>query len=639
MAALLCTLGQASAPAYADPPPPIPKEHEQYHAKVGPPDPIPKEWDGAAGGGWQIGLDNQRKYCQIDPIGDFHECHPAEGGELPGKLKTCENADGTAADIKPTPTNPASCDKEAQKEFELKRLKEWQEANKDKQNLENYPKLNAALTKCVNEGKPFKACQAEFEKDLPLEVGLKEWAAGKFSEFAASALKEAANYIGKSVVWLLHEFADKFNKASTIDLTKSGINNPLAISTTVSALLAALLLLLQFGKTAISQRGEAAGTALAGLGKWALITPVYLVFTQQALRISDELSTWIINFTFTNGGQGTDAATRAMQEQLGTMFGGLIAGGGGGATAAGAVLISGATMETAAVGVIIVVGIICIMAIGALWIEVLLRQAGILILCATMPITLAGQINEGTSDWWPKARQALIGLIVMKPAIVLCFSIGFSIMAGSSGVQNMIVGLLIFVAACFCWPVIAKFMTFTSNGDGNSAFSGLMSSIGSSASSRSGGGDGAGAVGGGSGYTKALEQEATAPTDGGSGSAVLGGAARKGVFAGAGSVAAVGLQLAAVGKDTLESGMGNTAANAGLGHGAAGGRHVVIGRQRAGGAQPGPSESEVPEVVSPVGGFVEVPPPPPRQGVRTSPAEPTQMYDGTQPMDPPGTEN
>ncbi|MEW1639057.1 hypothetical protein AB0469_34000 [Streptomyces sp. NPDC093801] len=628
VATLLCALGAFSAPAVADERPGKP----EWYSNVGPPQPIPDDFQASADG--EIGIDQQGHYCYAGRISDFRACRQANPGEIPGRLEICENADGTAADIKPTPTNPASCDKDAQKEFELKRLKEWQDANKDKQKLENYPKLNKALTECVNEGKPFKVCLNEFGPNLPLEPSIKDWAAGQISKFASDALKEAASYIGKGVVWLLEEFAKLFNDSSRIKLGQAGIGKPLGITMAISAMLAAFLMLIQFGKTAISQRGELAGTAVGGLFKWAVVSSVYLIFTDQALRLADELSTWMIEFSFGKEGGGAEA----MQQQLGKLFGALATG--TGAAAVGGAMVTGEALAPAAVGVVIVLGVISIVAIGALWIEMLMRQAGIMVLVVAMPIVLTGEITDSTKNWWPSARNAMISLILMKPVIVLLFTIGFFAMGESTGIQNVIVGLVIFLGACFCWPVLAKFMTFTSNGDGNSAFSGLMSSIGSSAPSRSGG-DGAGAVGGGSGYTKALEQEATAPTDGGSGSAVLGGAARRGAFAQGVSKAAVGLQLAAVGKDVMESGMANTAANAGLGHGAPGGRHVVIGQQRTGGAQPGPSESEVPETVSPVGGFVEVPPPPPRQGIQVSPAEPTQMYDGTQPMDPPspGKEN
>lgn len=610
VAVLLCALGAASAPALA-------ADDPKYHSKVGPPDPVPKDF---AEGGWNIGVDTNGKYCLLDAINDSSICALPDGG-TGGGPKVCEGADGNASRDCGTP--------EDQKEFEKKRLEEWRKKTQDTKGWEHWDKLNEELTKCVEGGKPFSVCQKQWEGEYPPPgPSLSAWVAGKFSEFASDALKEAANYLGKSVVWLLHEFAQLFNQSSTIKLGDTGISKPLAIATTISAMLAAFLLILQFAKTAISQRGEAAGTAIGGLAKWAVITPVYIVFTQAALGLSDEISTWIINYTFTNGGEGSDAATAAMQEQFGKMFGGLIAGGGGGATAS-AVLISGATMESAAVGVVIVVGIICILAIGALWLELLLRQAGIMILCVTMPITLAGQISETTTEWWPKARNALITLIMMKPVIILCFSIGFFALGESSGVQNMIVGLLIFLLACFSWPALAKFMTFTTNGEGSSAFSGLMSSAGSSASG-SARGDGAGSVGGGSGYTKALESEAAPSAVGPSGGAAgaAGGAAKKGVFAGAASVAAVGLQVAAVAKDTAESGMANTAANAGLGHGAPGGRHAVYAQRK-------PRPAAEPEAPPLEAGFVVVPPEPPKPAVRTSPFEKTEMADpSTFPTEP-----
>ncbi|MFE2151325.1 hypothetical protein ACFXJO_01295 [Streptomyces lavendulae] len=573
LAAVLCVLTTASVPAMAE-------DKPEHHAKVGPPDPVPKGFGGAQ---WTLyGLDKDHHYCLIEAIDDNKICWEAKAGEIPRDIEICEGADGTGA---------ANCDEEGQKEFELKKLKKWQEANKENQKLENYPKLNAALTKCVNEGGVFKVCQEKWEKEYPLNPGLADWVAGKISKLASDALQEAARYIGEGVVWLLREFAELFNEASSINLGQTGIGKPLGITMAISVMLATFLVLLQFGKTAISQRGELAGTALAGLGKWAAVSSVYLIFTQQALKVSDELSTWMI--TFTLGGEGSEgAATAAMQTRLGEMFAAL-ASGGGSAAVGGTMVLTGEAFAPAAVGVVIVIGIITILAIGALWIEMLMRQAGIMILVVTMPIALTGEITDSTKDWWPRARDAMIGLILMKPVIVLIFTIGFFAMGDSKGIQNVIVGLVIFLAGCFCWPVIAKFMTFTSNGSGTSMMSGLMSSIGSSASSR--GGDGAGSVGGGSGYTKALEQEAAPAVDSGGGFSAGGGIARgaKGGFAGAMSAATVGLQLAAVGKDALESGMGNTAANAGLDHGTPGGRHGVVA-QRTGEGMSGRRETPEP---------------------------------------------
>ncbi|MFD9631956.1 hypothetical protein [Streptomyces violascens] len=572
-AVLLCfgsTLSAAPAASAEDKP--------EYHLSYGPKSgkPIPDEFA-------PLGVDTRGNWCDYLQIRDDGLCRKATTEEITG-LSPCENADGTGS-------NSGDCGEADRKAFEQKKLEEWR-AGFDHSDS-NYAELNKKLTACVDKGRAFKDCLHEYGSNLPPDAKTPAaWAAGKISEMASNALKEAANYIGEAVVWLLQQFAAVFNSVSTIDLSKVGIGNVTGMMTALSLVLAVFLLLVQFGKVAVSQRGEPAATAVSGLAKWAVISAVYVTATQTALSWSDAVSTWIINTSFEGGGSGQADATKAMQHQLGTLFGGLISGGGGAAVGGGA-LIAGQTVTSAAVGVIIVVGIVIILAIAALWIEVLLRQAGILILMATMPIVLVGQMNDSTSEWWPKARNALVALILMKPLITVCFAVGFAAMSQGEGVQNMIVGLVIFLMACFAWPSIAKFMTFSTVGGGAAMFSGLMSSLGSSAGSMAGGYRpemaGAGAVGGGSGYTRALESENTQSGPGASGSG--GGAGQdkadpsteqpraraKGRFGSrlAGPIS-LGLQAAALGKDTLESGMNNTAAHAGLDAGGGGGRHVVI---------------------------------------------------------------
>ncbi|WP_308344686.1 hypothetical protein [Streptomyces sp. ISL-94] len=571
LCALLSFLSAGAALSIA-----VAADDPKYHALVGPPDPIPKDWDQ-----FTVGLDARDKYCLVDQIDDRSICRLPGPGDppFPGRTKICEGADGTGA---------AECNPQEQKEAEIRRLERWRKDFPDKQ-WKNFEPLNQFITDCVvRDGRPFSVCQKEGEEEYGVpSTGPLEWVGKKFSEFASNALKEAAIYIGNGVVWLLKEFATLFNANSSIKLDDVGINKFTLMMTSLSAVLAVFLLLIQFGKVAISHNGGPAATALTGLAKWAVISSVYWGGAQTALTWSDEVSTWIINKTFKGGGEGSIAATQAMQERLGTLFGGLITGGGGAATAGGA-LVAGEGVAASAVGVVIVVGIVCILVIAALWVEILMRQVGIMLILATMPITLAGQLSDATAEWWPKARNAFISLVLMKPAIVACFSIGVFAMTEGQGMQNMLVGFVMFLAAALCWPALAKFMTFTTNGSGAAMASGWLSSAGSSASSMTGGyrpePSGAGSVGGGPGYTKALESENTttsaAPSP--SGTAGAGGAGRSaGRFGGrALTMAAFGLQVAAVGKDSLESGLGSAAANAGLDQGGAGGRHVVIPPRR-----------------------------------------------------------
>ncbi|MEU8828907.1 hypothetical protein [Streptomyces sp. NPDC048636] len=554
----LAPAGMGAPAAMADDPP-------GTHAEYGPKDnkDPPPEYASP-------GIDGDGNYCELGQAEE--DCRPPKRHEIPGRLEPCEGADGSGS---------LDCSKKERKDYERDELKDWRKANQGE--LPRFDEQNKYNTKCVEEGKIFKLCRQEAEDKY--RTGISEWVAGKISELASDALKEAANYIGKAIVWLLEAFSEVFLKASTIDLGDTGIGRVVGISTALSAVLATFLLLLQFGKVSLSHKGEPAATAIAGLAKWAVISSVYYIAVTTALEWSDAVSEWIITYSFSNGGSKDGNATDLMQQQLGEMFSGLISGGVSGG-AVGTALITGTTVEGAAVGVILVIGVVCLLAIGALWIEILLRQAGIMILMATMPITLAGQLSDSTQEWWTKARNALIALILMKPMIVMCFAIGFSAMAQGKGVQNMIVGLVIFLLACFSWPVLAKFMTFSSNGNGSSVASGLMSSIGSSASSSAGGGyrpelGGAGAVGGGPNYTRALEQDTAQAASGGSNAATK--ASRKSRFGpSVSSSVGLGLQLMAMGKDTMESAAANTAAHAGLDQGQPGGRQVVLSRRQQG---------------------------------------------------------
>lgn len=604
LAALLALMVSGTSIALAD-----------GHAK--PPDPLPKELsDGAR---WGINK-TTGEYCdQDDPS--------------PQKRMNCrapEDCQDYPADGKTVCVGEGSYDPDEEHGYEVRELNRHL-ANLDV-NQPHYKEIKAFLIKCVKKDmKTYAECNEEaIGKWPPPTKGPIDWVMGKISEAAANALKEAAEALGQSVVWLLKMFADAFNSISTVNLAKTGIGQVLGITTGLSLIVAAFLLLVQFGKVAVSQRGGPAATAIVGLAKWAAILSVYLLATQVALNWSDTLSTALINNTFADGGSTDGDATNAMQLQLGKLFSGLVGTGAGG-TAATA-LITGGGMAPTAVGFIIVISILCILAIGALWVEMLVRQAGIMILVTMMPLALAGQMSDATKEWWPKARNALIALILMKPVIVICFSIGFAAMAHGEGVRNVIVGLIIFVVAGCAWPVLAKFIVISSNGDGNSAASGMFSSVGSSVSSLFGGNQpapsGAGTTGGGASYTKALESENSTAADGSSSGGGFWSKAMKGRGSGGfatkmGGAVGIGLQVAAVGKDIGEGAFQNAAANAGLGPGAQGGRHVVVPPRRGGEEAPAPT-APAPADPSPTR---ESEPPTPGSG--GAPQPPTQSSEGS----------
>ncbi|MGW2562264.1 hypothetical protein ACWCXB_24005 [Streptomyces sp. NPDC001514] len=470
----------AAEAAPAPTPPPVSSDPAGTHASYGPDSGRlpPDEWSGV-----QAGVDSAGNYCQLYRAQD---CVPLRSADL-------SQADGS--------------DRELQA-LETRRLEEWRD--KANRSAKDFDKLDAFLTTCVKGGDTFQECLARGARTYPAAAGGSQaWVAGKISDAASDALQETAGYIANAVIWLLEEFADVFGVASSIDLDGRGVGDLAAIGTALSAVVAVFLLLLQFGKVALSQRGGPAATAFGGLAKWAVISSVYLLAVQTALTWTDAVSNWIVNYTFGEGGTDGQDAADAMRTQLGRMFSGLIAGRAG--TGGKDALVVGDRVDAPATGVIIVLGIVCILAIGALWVELLLRQAGILILVALMPLILVGQMSDGTRSWWPRARDMLITLILLKPVVMICFSIGFFALSPGNGAQNLIVGLVVFLMACASWPVLAKFVT-PARITAGLKLDGLLGSRGSTTAAHPAHLTGAGAVGGGAAYTRALETETTSGT-------------------------------------------------------------------------------------------------------------------------------
>ncbi|WP_344267115.1 hypothetical protein [Streptomyces sodiiphilus] len=573
------TAGLVVAPASAA----AADESSRWVADYGPPDPPPEEWNG----GERVGTTPDGNWCVVDAVSD---CHGLEGGELPGTVEPCSEG--------------SDCSAQEREAFERGKFEEWKELQDD-QSSQLYADRVAFLEECLTTGFEgggtirFQDCANRGALEFPEPVdGPLDWFSGQISAMAANALEEAAMALGTGVLWMLEQFTSMFDKMSTIDLAGSGIGRMLGLATVLSALIAVFLMSIQIVKAGLSQQGEPLATALVGLAKYGLILSVYVGAVFLALEWADAVSDWIITESFADDeGSPSDA----MKERFAGLFAGLSGAGAG--AAGGAALLTGSGVAAGAVGVVIVISILVMLAIGALWLEMLMRQAGIMLLVVAMPIVLAGQMADATKDWWPRARNALIALILLKPVIVLIFGIGFGALAHGEGLYNVLVGLLIFVLAAFAWPVLAKFLTFTPAGEGSGSGTGLISALGSSGSSMFGGArhqpvpQGPGAAPGGAPYSKALEAENNAAAGGRSGHG-----ARKGFWGKAGSVVGLGVQVAAVGKDALESTAANVGANAGLGSGAYGGRHAIVMPAR------GQADQGQPEA-GPAGAGQETPPP------------------------------
>ncbi|ATL88788.1 hypothetical protein SMALA_8642 (plasmid) [Streptomyces malaysiensis subsp. malaysiensis] len=406
---------------------------------------------------------------------------------------------------------------------------------------------------------------------------------------ASAAFDAVAGKFGDAAVKILNDLTSMFLKVSTIRLQDTGILDVYSITWALSSLVALLLLIWQFGRAGISGEGSSVAQGVTGLAKWMVICAASLAVTQAALGAADEISNWIIDIYGKGDGQA------AFKERMNAAFA------------------FGGLQNTA---LILLMGILAALLSLILWFEMILRQVAIQILVASLPIAAAGGIMRSTQEWLPKARNAVIALILVKPIIVLIFVIGFTTTGEAKTLRDVVVGIVTIATGAVAWPALAKFFTFTSVGSGGGMASGLLSAAGGTAGSMFGYGggmpSGPGAAGGGRNYTQAMQSE----TDSTVAQSRAGGGGRGGRFAGMGKLgaAAMALQGAKAGKEVLEGGMGAMAAHADLDSGKDMGGQINIPPRRG---ESGQSDTGAPQPPTPPQPGPSGPPPPRAEGGNT----------------------
>lgn len=84
--------------------------------------------------------------------------------------------------------------------------------------------------------------------------------------------------------------------------------------------------------------------------------------------------------------------------------------------------------------------------------EMLFRQAAILILVACVPVTAAGLLADVTAPWFWRTARWMLASIIMKPVLALALVLGVGTLGGADGIKELLIGqgiLLISLLAPF----------------------------------------------------------------------------------------------------------------------------------------------------------------------------------------------
>lgn len=189
--------------------------------------------------------------------------------------------------------------------------------------------------------------------------------------------------------------------------------------------------------------------------------------------------------------------------------------------------------------------------------QMIFRQAAILVLVATVPITAAGLMTNTTASWFWRSLRWMMAAILMKPALALVLVIGVNVLSAPTGIGGLLAGTGVLLISLFCPLVLFRLLAFVE--PGTNAGATMRSAL-----SSSGGGGGqpsassspeetnsarfdSAQAGGGGGFSGPGPAGAGAGAGGGGAASGAGGAAAGGGSAGAAGGGAGGGALGAVG--------------------------------------------------------------------------------------------
>jgi hypothetical protein len=102
-------------------------------------------------------------------------------------------------------------------------------------------------------------------------------------------------------------------------------------------------------------------------------------------------------------------------------------------------------------------------AIGFL-LQMLFRQAVIIVLVATVPITAAGLLANTTATWFWRSLRWVLAAVLMKPALALVLVVGVNMLSGPTGVGGLFAGTGVLLISLFCPLALFRLLAFVERG-------------------------------------------------------------------------------------------------------------------------------------------------------------------------------
>ena len=327
------------------------------------------------------------------------------------------------------------------------------------------------------------------------------------SAIGGGVLDQVTKWMTDAAKWVTKKIQGFITETTTPELQAQWYRERFGAMVALGGGLSVLVAMIALGSAALRRDPDALGATFIGMFRAGIGTGIVLALVVLALGIADGISNWV--------------ATDASGEQA-SKFWGDVATAWDGEDNAG--------FGSAAIA--FVFALLQVIAGIAVWLELLVRSAGIYVAVLFMPAALAASIWPALRAWQSRLVGLLFVLIAMKPVIVVVLSLAGSAAAAGGDADKdlgvLVAAVMILVLAAFTPWVLMMLVSMDSEGAWNA-----RTSMGSMKGATAGLAGGAGRVGGGLGGAAA----ATAGSLGGRRGGGLGGGGGRGSGGGRGGSA------------------------------------------------------------------------------------------------------
>jgi hypothetical protein len=287
------------------------------------------------------------------------------------------------------------------------------------------------------------------------------WLGDKAKETLADGFTSMMVSIWSGAMWLL-KTAFSLIDSFTPNVGDPGLAKLYSVTLWIALFIALVVALGQVALAVIRQDGRGFATLAAGVAQYGLVLSCWISVCASLIAAASGLTKGILDSLL-----GVDS------------FSGYAAGDGFVDTASG-------TVEAATLGICAL--FILIPAAFGHMVIMMVRSAALLILTATLPITAAGSLSEGTKSWMWKSVRWFLACVLMEPLLALVVGMGtqfawagqpdgqqatpanpLHISDTSSNIGMSVVGSIIMLVACFMPMVLFRLLAFVDPGTASGA--------------------------------------------------------------------------------------------------------------------------------------------------------------------------